>query len=51
MNGGDGGSGSTSKIIDLEEEEIIQKKNQKNKTDHENINRRLINLIVYFIHY
>lgn len=25
MNGGDGGSGSTSKIIDLEEEEVIPK--------------------------
>jgi hypothetical protein len=25
MNGGDGGSGSTSKIIDLEEEDLIPK--------------------------
>ena len=25
MNGGDGGSGSTSKIIDLEEEEVVPK--------------------------
>ena len=36
MNGGDGGSGSTSKIIDLEEEDLVPKNNIQFNGDQEN---------------